>query len=354
MGWNSCFLAILMLGVSSYVQAAELEFPEPGDETARYRTEVIAKGLDSPCGLALRPTVEKEAPQEIFFAESGAGRVMQIVASGEPKEVLSGLEVRTLEKPEVRLSASALGFVTPAKLAVLGGLKKEYLEQVGLFNLPAEEKVLTPADVENAVPLRTFQDVVFQESSGFHGMYVGDTVAFFSNYVPNRFGDIYRAPLSANRIDEPQRMTFRQAGDDLMAPAGLCAGPAGKTQYLVASFMGEIGEERDSRVVFIVPSSGTIALELVPGLRDVVGVAYSPWGNLYAIDFASGDDKSGGVYRLDDARLNNKPACRVVKIADIARPTSLMFDKYGVLYVSSLGKDGSEKQGEIIKVSGEF
>jgi hypothetical protein len=354
MKWMSFLLVICLLGFSSFIWAAEAEFPEAGDETAKYRTEVIAKRLDNPCGLALRPTVEKDAPQEIFFAESGAGRVMQIVASGEPKEILSGLEVRTLEKPDIRLSASALGFVTPAKLAVLGGLKKEYLEQVGLFNLPADEKVLTPADMENAVPLRTFQDVVFQEPSAFHGMCVSETIAFFSNYVPNRFGDIYRASLSANRIDEPQRMTFRQAGDDLVAPAGLCVGPAGRTQYLVASFMGEIGEDRDSRVVFIVPSNGVVALELVPGLRDVVGVAYSPWGNLYAVDFASGDEKAGGVYRLDDSRLNNRPACRAVKIANIARPTSLMFDKLGVLYVSSLGKEGSEKQGEIIKVSGEF
>jgi hypothetical protein len=354
MKWMSQFLVVWLLGFSGFSQAEDVEFPEPGDETAKYRTEVVAKGLDNPCGLALRPVVEKDAPQEIFFAESGAGRVMQIVASDEPKEILSGLEVRKLEKPEVRLSASALGFITPAKLAVLGGFKKEYLEQVGLFNLPAEEKVLTPADMENAVPLRTFQDVVFQEPSGFHGMVVGDTVAFFSNFVPNRFGDIYRASLSANRIDEPQRMTFRQAGDDLVAPVGLCVGPAGRTQYLVASFMGEIGEDRDSRVAFIVPSSGLVVLELVPGLRDVVGVAYSPWGNLYSIDFASGDEKAGGVYRLDDARLNNRPACRPVKIANVTRPTSLMFDKYGVLYVSSLGEEGSEKQGQIIKVSGEF
>lgn len=354
MKWMSYLMVSCLLGVSNFAWAAEGEVPEAGDETGKYRTEVIAKGLDTPCGLAVRPTVEKDAPQEILFAESGAGRVMQIVASGDPREILSGLEIRPLEKPEIRLSASALGFITPTKLAVLGGLKKEYLEQVGLFNLPADEKVLTPADMENAVPLRTYQDTVFQEPAGFHGMYVGETVAFFSNYVPNRFGDIYRASLSANRIDEPQRMNFRQTGEDLVAPAGLCAGPAGKTQYLVASFMGEMGEERDSRVAFIVPSNGTIALELTPGLFDVIGLAYSPWGNLYAVDFAAGDEKAGGVYRLDDARLNNKPACRAVKIANIARPTSLMFDKLGVLYVSSLGEEGSEKQGQIIKVSGEF
>jgi hypothetical protein len=354
MGWNSMFLAVLLLAVSSFAWAADREFPEPGDETAKFRTEVVADGLDNPCGLALRPAVEKDAPQEIYFVESGAGRVMRLIAPGEPKEVVSGLEVRSLVKPDIRLSASALGFITPTKLAVLGGLKKEYLEQVGLFALPNEDRVLTPADMENAAALRTFQDIVFQEPPGFHGMFVGDTVAFFSNHVPNRFGDIYRAALSANRIDEPQRMSFRQAGDDLVAPVGLCVGPAGRTQYLVASFMGEIGEQCDSRVAFIVPSNGVVALELVPGLLDVIGLAYSPWGNLYAVDFASGDDKSGGVYRLDDARLNNRPACRAVKIADIAHPTSLMFDKYGVLYVSSLGEESSEKQGQIIKVSGEF
>jgi hypothetical protein len=349
----SRLLAVWLLGATGFVNGAEDNFPAPGDETDKYRTEVVAKGLDNPCGLALRTAVEKDAPQEIYFVESGAGRVMRLVGSGEPQEVLTGLETRTLEKPKIRLSASALGFVTASKLAVLGGLKKEYLEQIGLFALPGEERVLTPADMESAVTLKTFQDIVFQEPPGFQGMIVGDTVAFFSNYVPNRFGDIYRASLSANRIDEPKRMSFRQAGDDLIAPVGLCMGPPGRTQYLVASFMGEMGGDRDSRVAFIVPSSGVVALELIPGLLDVVGLAYSPWGNLYAIDFAAGD-KAGGVYRLDDSRLNNRPACRAVKIVDIARPTSLVFDKYGVLYVSSLGKEGSEKQGQIIKVSGEF
>jgi hypothetical protein len=354
MKWMSRFLVVWLLGVTGFINAAEDDFPTPGDESGEFHTEVVAKELDNPCGLTLRPAVEKDAPQEIYFAESGAGRVMRLVGSGEPQEVLTGLEMRTLEKPAIRLSASALGFVTASKLAVLGGLKKEYLEQVGLFALSGEPRVLTPADMEGAVTLKTFQDVVFQEPPGFHGMVVGDTVAFFSNYVPNRFGDIYRASLSANRIDEPQRMSFRQAGDDLIAPVGLCMGPPGRTQYLVASFIGEIDGDRDSRVAFIVPSSGVVALELMPGLLDVVGLAYSPWGSLYAIDFATNDDKAGGVYRLDDARLNNRPACRAVKIVDIARPTSLMFDKYGVLFVSSLGTEGSEKQGQIIKVSGEF
>jgi hypothetical protein len=85
-----------------------------------------------------------------------------------------------------------------------------------------------------------------------------------------------------------------------------------------------------------------------------VGLAYSTSGQLYAIDLAWQDENAGGVYRLDDARFEGQPACRAVKIAEVVRPTSLLFAPDGALYVASWGKGNGAKQGTIVKISGEF
>ena len=118
--------------------------------------------------------------------------------------------------------------------------------------------------------------------------------------------------------------------------------------------MGELSEARDSRVAFIIPAAGTVDMQLSPGLLDIVGLAYSPSGQLYAIDMAWNDENAGGVYRLDDARFEGRPACRAVKIASLVRPTSLVFAGSGTLYVSSLGAGTNAKMGTITKITGEF
>jgi hypothetical protein len=122
----------------------------------------------------------------------------------------------------------------------------------------------------------------------------------------------------------------------------------------VASYLGALAEKRDSQVIFIIPSGGDVAMQLAPGLFDVVGLAYSPSGQLYAADFAWQEENEGGVYRLDDARLDGQPACRAVKIASIEHPTSLLFDDSGNLYVTSFGNGTNAKHGKIITIKGSF
>ena len=356
MNWMSSLLAVFAVSLPLVARAADAEnqgFSAAGDESKNFQTEVIVEGLDNPSGLAVRPITGNESASEIYFTESGAGRVMRFMASnpGETKEIVSGFETHPLnETIDLRLGPWAIGFVTPTKLAVLGGVQKQGTEQVGVFVLPDDGKVLKADQLDHTAELT---DGYEQKSAGFPGMVLSDTAAYMA-IGSDSTGNIFKAMLAANRIDSPRPLVSSKVAESLSWPSGLCLSPAVRTQFIVAAYLGALTEERDSRVAFIIPSGGDVAMQLTPGLFDIVALAYSPSGQLYAVDFAWQEEKEGGVYRLDDARLEGQPSCRAVKIASLEHPTSLLFDESGNLYVTSLGTGSNAKHGKITKITGSF
>lgn len=347
-------LLLILVAIPLPVRAAEESALPHGDESYRFQVEVIAEGLDNPAGLVIRPAIAKDDPQQIYFAESGAGRVLRFAAnkSAERAEVVTSFAPHALtDQIELKVGPWALGFVTPTKLALWGGTVQNDVEQVAVYALPEDGKPLAADTPEHIAELPQDDKAV---GVGFQGMIVGETSAFLSQGSAADAGTIFKAALIANRLDAPRTLTPSKRDGQLRWPAGLCLSPSAQRQYLVAGYLGELSDKRDSRLAFIIPSNGDVALELAPGLFDVVGLAYSPLGQLYALDLAWDNEKAGGVYRLDDARENGQPACRAVKIASVVRPTSLVFDKSGILYVTSLGSGTNAKRGQILKITGEF
>jgi hypothetical protein len=356
MEWMSRILVALLSCVPAVVLAAEevdVSFPAVGDESSKFQTEVLIDGLDNPCGLVLRPRSERDSPQEVLFAESGAG-VVRGFPTDRPtlvRQVLTGLKAAEVDELKTHVSAWSLGFVTPTKLAVFGGMKNGG-SQVGVFILPAEDEPVAADKPDHEVAIA--EEETAEAELAFPSMTFGETAAFLASGIATGPGQVFRAGLAANRIELPQPLLNIADGRELPWPTGVCLSPSTKMQFLLAAFAGEHSKARDSRVVFLIPTTGKVALKLTPGLLDIVGLAYSPAGQLYAIDLAWEDDEAGGVYRLDDARFEGQPACRAVKIAEVARPTSLLFGDNGTLYVSTWRKDGAAQQGAILKITGEF
>ncbi len=354
-GYHNSFLRLLPIGfvccAPLIVVAQEKLFPPAEDASADYQVQVIFEGLDEPCGLVLRPTVIEEEPAQFYFAENGSGRVMRFARdSSNPQEVLRGLSTQQSNDQQSE-GPWSLAFLTPTKLVVSGGVMKGGKQHIGVYLLPTNGKVLSPDQTDHTVgPL---PDSGEELGLSFLATTVGETAAYFTAGGKKTPGQIFYSALEANRLD-----SFRPLlkGESTDWPAGICLSPLNSTgsQFLVAGYVGELEAERDSQLVFLAPKSAAELLRLTPGLYDMVGLAYSPSGLLYALDFAWNDPESGGVYRLDDALWQGRPACRAVKIASVIRPTSMVFTTEGNLLVTAFGSREQPNGGKIIEITGEF
>jgi hypothetical protein len=87
-----------------------------------------------------------------------------------------------------------------------------------------------------------------------------------------------------------------------------------------------------------------LLLNLKTELHDITGLAYSPRGQLYAVDFAWLDTTQGGLFQLlkDEAK-----GIRTKKILPLDKPTAMAFGPDGALYVTIIA---GEKNGKLIKI----
>ncbi|MCA9259030.1 MAG: hypothetical protein KDA61_07515, partial [Planctomycetales bacterium] len=166
---------------------------------------------------------------------------------------------------------------------------------------------------------------------------------------------ILKASVDANRLAGLQPFIESGRLTGVTGPTALVVNPKPGYGYLVGTNMGPPGDDRDSVLVFYSPYSGRIALQLKLELYDVVALAYSPSGNLYAADFAWRRPEEGGIYRIDQTLVDGRQACQPVKIAEIRRPTGLAFTDDATMWATSFGEgDDQQPHGELIRVRGEF
>ena len=218
--------------------STEQAFSPQGDESENFHAEALFDGLDNPAGLAIRPVTEQNARRELFFAESGAGRVLRF-SSDDPsstQEVVTGLATHVVDDAtELRVGPWALGFVTPAKLAVLGGMIKSGVEQVGVYLIPESDKPLSAGDVDHVVEL--FKSEKDSQCNGFTGMTLGETAAYMAIGSVSQ-GVILKTTLAANRISAPRVVLLNHPETGLRRPVGLCLSPMGRSQYSAGLFHG--------------------------------------------------------------------------------------------------------------------
>jgi hypothetical protein len=326
--------------------------PAPaGDESARYQSEVVADGLDFPCGLVLSP----DAASLVYFAESGAGKVLCFSPSSpfQRQVVVTGLAMREVAgTPPLTLGPTALGFLASKKLAVLGGVQKDGAEAVGVFLLSSQSKPLTADQCDQREgPLTTGTP---GGRIGLMGCAFTEAKAFFSVGGEGFPGSLSQAVIAAERLETVQALVPPEEFANCRYPAGVAVVRTVLMEYLALACLGDTSRDRDSRLVFVAPSPGRVLMQLEPGLFDTVGVAASPSGQLYVVDFAWQEASAGGVFRIDDARVDGRPSCRAVKIASVPHPTSLAFAVGGAMYVTSAGADPGAKEGQILKLTGDF
>ncbi len=348
---NRCFALLFGLFVAALSQPTWGQEPLPViDESAKYDSNPILTRLDNPWGIAVRPSRLPDSSKEIFFAESGAGCVRRFTldSPGTSREVIKGLEVQEVDEQfPVRTGPRALGFLTPTKLAVVGGNG----EQVEVYSIPDGESLAADKYDYLVGPLS-------QEGQpanlAFQSCTITETAAFFAVGDFDEGGTIFKSALKANRLDELQPLVRAAEAKGWGTVAGLCISDSSRMQFLVAGYVGTLLGKRDSQLVFIAPQTGKLVTQFATELCDIVGLIYSPSGQLYAVDLSWKNTSDGGIYRIDDARSQGRPACQVVKIASVAHPTSAVFVDKETLVVTAIGRKANQKQGSITKLTGNF
>jgi hypothetical protein len=316
-------------------------FAESRDDSAQYDVETLVSGLDNPASVAVRPGTRPAGPFELYISESGAGRVVRLVTDkpSESSRVVTGFPLGTWgDGPKFRVGPLGLDFLSRNRLVVGTGGAGAGADVVRVYNLPDGRAELAFDAVDHAVGPAPAGGRSAPGEGLFFSLARTDNALFVAPRSGDERGWILKAVLDANRVAGLEPFLATRAAAGLGAPGAVAVDPKPNHHYLVVSQMGEPTAARDSRVAMYSPNSGELALNLETGLHDIVGLAYSPTGDLYAVDFAWADAEAGGVYRLEAAQVDGRESCRAVKLASAVRPTSLAFTPDGSLYITAFGE----------------
>jgi len=321
------------------------------DDSSKYTVETLVDGLNHPTGLALRPGAAAEGPFELHLAESGAGRVVR-VSTAKPDAlapVINGFPVGEFpDSPPFRAGPLAVAFLSPNRLAVGTGGLGAGRDLVHVYALPENGAPLPYDKFDHSVgPVAASNRSAGGEGS-FTALAKTEDALFAVPAAGDQRGWVLKAILDANRLADLQPFIATQSAAGVGAPRAVVVNPKTNYHYLVVGQAGEPSLQRDSRITMYSPASGEPALNVSVGLYDVVGLAYSPGGDLYALDFAAAKPSEGGVYRLEAATVDGRETCRAVKIASVLRPTALVFTPDGALYVTARG-DAAD--GKLLKIT---
>jgi hypothetical protein len=257
----------------------------------------------------------------------------------ESSRVVTGFPLGTWgDGPKFRVGPLGLDFLSRNRLVVGTGGAGAGADVVRVYNLPDGRAELAFDAVDHAVGPAPAGGRSAPGEGLFFTLARTDNALFVAPRRGVERGWILKAVLAANRVAGLEPFLATRAAAGLGAPGAVAVDPKPNHHYLVVSQMGEPTAARDSRVAMYSPNSGELALNLETGLHDIVGLAYSPTGDLYAVDFAWADAEAGGVYRLEAAQVDGRESCRAVKLASAVRPTSLAFTPDGSLYITAFGE----------------
>ncbi|MEM8946024.1 MAG: hypothetical protein AAGD11_12680 [Planctomycetota bacterium] len=328
-------------------------FAEPSDESSRFQSEELISELQCPAGIAFRPTQVARGPFELLLAESGAGRVISVetTSPNATEEVIVGFPVGTFgPQSEYRAGPMTLAFVTSNRLAVGMQAPDRGTAQVATYALLGGGPVLQATQVDDvAEPNGTRVGAADQL-----GLLITEDVCYFTGVKTGSDGWVLRGDVEANRLSPLRPFVTVNRSNGLAGFVAPAAVPSPRPNYFVAGTTGSVDTQQDSRLVYCLPETGEVVMNLPTGLNDVVALAYGPSGRLYAADFNWSDAGAGGVFRLDDTRIDGRQSCRAVKIATVVRPFGLAFAPDGALYVTSFGDPNGQLNGKLIKITGDL
>lgn len=323
------------------------ETEKPADSAAAETQEgelqmtVESTDLYNPCGIAIQPETNT-----LFIADSGNHRIVRMV-EGKLEEVVVEFPEDIYGKgPQYAVGPLGMCFLDKDTLVVGGGGMKDGEELLRVYKVPAAGEAAIKADqMENSMAMPAEGDVVGE--GNFYAVAATETGVYVTLNGDDAKGWVGKATREGNSLKDFTRFIATKEATGVDAPVGICTLQGG---HLVVGQMGEITVPGDSLLTFYTEAEGKEVGNFKTGLSDITAVGYSAAGHLYALDFSWHDTTKGGLFRLV---AEGEDGCIAKPMMTLDKPTSMVFDQDGNLWVTVIGTaEGEAKGGQLIKISG--
>lgn len=326
-------------------EATEPEAEQPAEPAAESQegeltSEVITAELNNPCGIAIQPETGT-----VFVADSGNLQILRLV-DGKMEPVITEFPSDVYGKgPKYTIGPLGLCFLDKDTLVVGGGGLPDGEELLRVYKVPAPGEAAIKADQQEAsMPLAAEGDVVGE--GNFYALVASPSGVYATLNGDDAKGWIGKATREGSTLKDFTRFIATKEATEVDAPVGITMTEDG---FLAVGQMGEITVPGDALLSFY-SQEGNNHGNFKTGLSDITALAYSSAGHLYALDFCWNDISKGGLFRLV---ADGDAGCVAKPMMSIEKPTAMVFDDEGNLWVTSIGTAESESQGgQLLKITG--
>ncbi len=304
------------------------------------KAEIVLEGLNNPSGIAIQPETAI-----VFVSDSGNHQIIKLV-DGKAEPVITDFPKDIYGKgPMVNIGPLGLLFLDKKTLVVGGGGLPDGEELLRVYELPEDGKPIKADAMKSSFKLPE-TDEVKGEGNFYALAATGDGIYVTCNGDDTK-GWVSKATVKDGELTAYERYLATKEATEVDAPVGIVVSPDG---YLVVGQMGEINIPGDSLLTFYDAGSKEMLLNLKTGLHDITSIAYSPRGQMYVLDYAWADATQGGLFQiLEDT--TNESGVRAKKITALDKPSAMVFDASGALYVTVIGEAAdANSKGQLVKI----
>ena len=332
---RAIIVRILILGIAVLGWQCQLV----ADENAKM--QVIAKGLNNPCGVAIEPK-----SGTLFVSESGKGRVIALRDGKSTRTCISGFAIESYGNgPAYNIGPMGLAITDDGYLLVGEGGRTAGNDRLMAFKV---------ADIANNVAAEEYSSTVSlpaMDAKSAEGNFYGVTSVgrwiFTTCHGDDSKGWIARAQYRDGQITEFDRFIATKEIVSTDAPTAI----ANEIDGFWVSQFGETNVKHDA-VVLKFNRDGKPIGKYYTGLSDITGIAICPrTSRVFVVDFSWIDATAGGLFELvefDDS--TNR--CSKRKILSLMRPTAMAFGNDGTLWVTEVGESVKDKpNGRLLKIN---
>ena len=302
--------------------------------------KVVLEGLNNPSGLAIQPETAT-----LFIADSGNHKIVKVV-DDKAVDVITDFPKDVYGKgPMVNIGPLGLLFLDKNTLVVGGGGLPDGEELLRVYTLPEDGKPIKADAMSASFPLPAAGDVLGE--GNFYALAASGDGIYVTSNGDDAKGWVAKATFSGNKVSGFERYLATKEATGVDAPVGITVSPDG---YLVVTQMGEVDASKDSLVTFYDAASKEMLLNVKTGLHDLAAIAYSKRGQMYVLDYSWADPTQGGLFQVLEDKTQDS-GVRTKKITALDKPTAMVFDASGNLFITALGEaaDGNS-QGKLIQI----